>query len=103
MSKMKQTYVCLAGVFGITCLFTCVAVLCSCSDLTPVQKGSIKEGFVDACYTVLEYNPKDGDARILKYLNSRVSAKELTKEEADMMLRCLKRTSNSSHWRKEKE
>lgn len=71
--------------------------LCGCSSMTPEQQEAMKKGTVDACYSVIEFSgPED---KIQQYLASRVQDKLITQEEADMVLRCIRRTTASKCWR----
>ena len=80
------------------CIAVCaLALLCGCSSMTPEQREAMKKGTVDACYSVIEFSgPED---KIQQYLASRVQDKLITLEEADMVLRCIRRTTASKCWR----
>lgn len=52
---------------------------CSVTNNIIVQK-EVKESIIDACYTVLEYNPQDKEVRINKYLDSKEKKNDITPE-----------------------
>lgn len=79
-------------------LFGMLIILTGCSNVNPIQNESKKEGVVDACYTVMEYNPTDKKERIQKYLESKVKSNDISKEEKEMLERCLERTEKSNNW-----
>ncbi|MBR4315571.1 MAG: hypothetical protein IKP65_01175 [Alphaproteobacteria bacterium] len=56
------------------------------------------EGIIDACYTVLEYNPEDKESRINTYLEQKEKAKQITTSEKQIIKACLKRTESSKKW-----
>ena len=51
----------------------------------------IKEGIVDAVFTVVEYNPKDKEVRINRYLDSKVKDGHITKKDKEIIELCIKR------------
>lgn len=71
-----------------------------CTTFTEKEQESLKEGIVDACYTVTEYNPEDKTIRIDNYLLSKIEDEIITDKEAEMIKRCLRRTEQSKKWDK---
>lgn len=55
----------------------------------------IKEGIVDAVFTVVEYSPKDREGRINRYLDSKVKDGHITKEDKEIIELCIKRYSKA--------
>ena len=47
-------------------------MLTGCNSTNEIVDKEIKKGIVDACYTVLEHNPKDKNERINNYLDKKV-------------------------------
>lgn len=93
--------------FCAVLLFICMLLVllgfmscCLSGCAQPIYKEEIKIGIVDACYTVLEYDPVDTKDRIQNYLNSRELAGELTEKERRMIDICIERTKISTKWGK---
>ena len=55
---------------------------------------------VDACYTVLEMAPADKDAKVDTYLQAYQNGGLMSEGEVYVLKQCIKRTENSSKWRK---
>lgn len=74
-------------------------LFCGCSSLNDQQLDTRKTGIVDACYTVIQYNPTDKKQRVQTYLNKKVQEKLIIQEQKIIIIKCLNRTQNSSCWR----
>jgi hypothetical protein len=79
-----------------------VLILCTgCSSKFNDKELSLRhDGIVDACYTVLEYNPQDKTERIATYLEQKEKAGQLTIREKELIKKCINRTEKSTRWSK---
>lgn len=77
-------------------------LLCGCSSTKFNEKElSLRhQGIIDACYTVLEYNPADKTERIILYLQKKQKANQITKSEKELIIKCINRTEKSKRWSK---
>lgn len=58
------------------------------------------DGIIDACYTVLQYNPSDKDERINRYLQNKQKDGQINQKEKVIIQKCLQRTQSSKRWSK---
>lgn len=72
--------------FGMITLSLLILTGCSTSH---IDKDVRLNGIVDACYTAFEYNQK---SEIEPYLNNKVKEGEISKETADVIIKCIERT-----------
>jgi hypothetical protein len=79
-------------------LLLCVG--CSSSKFNDKELALRHDGIVDACYTVLEYNPQDKTERIIIYLEQKERAGQITIREKELIIKCINRTENSTRWSK---
>jgi hypothetical protein len=70
-----------------------------CSTFTDQELSLRRKGVVDACYTLLEYNPKDKDMRIDTYLQKKTEEGILDKGSKEILENCIKRTESSKNWK----
>lgn len=80
-------------------LFFCIVFLTGCSSLTKEQLKERHCGIIDACYTVMEYQPQDEEERINTYLQKKVDSGQLTLQEKQIIIKCINRTKSSKRWK----
>lgn len=84
----------------VSVLLLLVLLLSGCSSLDEKVVTQKKIGIVDACYTVLEYNPCDKEERINHYLQCKQKEEVIDEGQVFVLKECLKRTENSRKWSK---
>lgn len=78
-----------------------IVMLSGCSSTFNKQTLQVRhKGIIDACYTVLEYNPTDKEERINNYLEQKKQMKQITESQKIIIKECLNRTEISKKWSK---
>lgn len=86
--------------FNLSLIIFVFIFISGCNSLNKQELQLRHEGIIDACYTVLEYNPEDKESRINTYLEQKEKAKQITASEKQIIKACLKRTESSKKWLK---
>ena len=78
----------------------CCLILVGCTSGITQEQKHVRTHVVDACYTVLEMAPADKDAKVDTYLQAYQNGGLMSEGEVYVLKQCIKRTENSSKWRK---